>query len=603
MGDRVKLLEQIKNIPNKPGVYIFKDSSGQIIYVGKAKSLKSRVRSYFREDKDRWLLAKILTEKIDDFEFYVTDNEIEALILECNLIKKNKPVFNVRLIDDKSYPWLSITLNDEFPRAMITREAHKEGTKYYGPYTNAKAIRQTLDVLRKIFPVRTCRGLKPGRTNGSPCLNYHIKRCLGPCVGKVKKEEYLKIINEICLFLEGKEDQVVSDLENQMTDASGKLEYERAARLRNRIMAANQVLKKQRVVLSGNENQDIIGIINDEVTVIVKLFIVRQGKLIGNENFVLNFSHEDIISSFIKQYYISAASIPEKIVLPYKIEDQDLIENWLSGKKKKKVKIIVPKRGEKKKLLDLAVENAAYSFELYKVKKSHEVESINQTLRELKENLKLKDFPRRIECFDISTILGKESVGSMVVFEGGLPKSSKYRRFKIKWVEGQNDFAMMGEVIKRRFRRHLLSDKKFADKPDLIVVDGGKPQLKAALNSLSKLSIKGVSVIALAKKEEDIYIPDKSEPFSLPSCSQGLYLLKRIRDEAHRFAIAYHRDLRRKKMVRSIFDEIPGVGKKRKKKLMDYFKTSEAIKQAELDELKKVLPESIAENIYKFLQR
>ncbi len=602
MGDKVKLLEQIKNIPNKPGVYIFKDSSGQIIYVGKAKSLKNRVRSYFREDRNRWPLAKILTEKIADFEFYVTDNEIEALVLECNLIKKNKPVFNVRLIDDKSYPYLSIALNDEFPRVAITREIHKKGTKYYGPYTDAKAIRQTLDVLRKIFPVRTCRGLKPGRTNGSPCLNYHIKRCLGPCVGKVKKDEYLKIINEICLFLEGKEDQVVSDLESQMADASRKLEYEKAAGLRNRIMAVNQILKKQRVVLSGNENQDIIGTVNDKIIAIVELFVVRQGKLIGNEGFVLNFSHDDVISSFVKQYYISAASIPEKIVLPYKIEDQDLIENWLSCKKKKKIKIIVPKRGEKKKLLDLAMDNVVHSFELYKVKKSQEAENINQAIKELKEYLKLKDFPLRIECFDISTILGKESVGSMVVFEGGFPKTQKYRKFKIKWVEGQNDFAMMGEIIKRRVQRQL-SDKKFADKPDLIIVDGGRSQLKAALNSLSELGLKDVSVVALAKKKEDIYVPDKPEPLSLPLCSPGLYLLKRIRDEAHRFAITYHRDLRRKKMVKSIFDEIPGIGEKRKKKLIDYFKTPEAIKQAALDELKKVLPKSIAENVYKFLQR
>lgn len=618
-----QLLEQLKTVPDKPGVYVFKDALGKPLYIGKGRSLRKRMRSYFSKAHLCSPKTEIMLNRIADFDFYVTDNEVEALILECNLIKKNRPYFNVTLRDDKSYPFLAITLQDEFPRVMVTREIHRKGTKYYGPYTKAYAIRGTLDTLRHVFPVRTCRGSKPGKSTGSPCLNYHIERCLGPCTGQVSKEEYWKMVEQICLFLEGKQEQIIADLERQMKEAAEKLEFEKAAHFRNRLQAARHVLERQKIISSAREDQDVFAVATDEQDACVELFLIRQGKLIGSENFMLRKGAEDVLGSFLKQYYLTAASIPAKVLLPNEVEDRELLEEWLSQRRGSRVQILVPQRGERKKLVELAAENAIHVFELQKAKRDFERKRISQALVELKEHLSLSGIPNRIECFDISTIRGKESVGSMVVFENGRPKKQDYRKFKIKWVNGQNDFAMMQEVVKRRFSHlHGIPPNKsplppftkgglggitsggmggFASRPDLVIVDGGKPQLTAALSSLKALGIGDVPVVALAKREEELHLPDYPEPISLPLFSEGLYLVKRIRDEAHRFAITYHRGLREKRLTESILDEIPGIGPKRKKQLIEYFRTPQRVHQASLKELGKILPLATARQVYEFL--
>ncbi|MDI6690128.1 MAG: excinuclease ABC subunit UvrC [Actinomycetota bacterium] len=608
MTSQKALLEQLKMVPDKSGVYVFKDAQGKVLYIGKGRSLRKRMRSYFQKIHTYSPKIQAMVDRIADFDIYVTDSEVEALILECNLIKRYRPSFNINLRDDKSYPCLAITLNDAFPRVMVTRKLGIEGAKYFGPYTKAHAIRDTLDTLRRIFPVRACKGKEPGKSSGSPCLNFHIKRCLGPCTGKVSREEYRKMIDQICLFLEGKQEQVIEQLQREMKEAAEKLEFEKAARLRNRIRAAQHVLERQRIISSTKEDKDVIALFAREDAACVEVFFIRGGKLIGSESFILDkdehVSEKELLTSFVKQFYLTTTFVPRYILLQDEIEDAELIEEWLTKKRGKKVEIKVPKRGEKRSLVALAIDNARHAFELLKIKRRLEKERALKALAELKEQLDLSEFPYRIECFDISTIRGRQSVGSMVVFENGRPKNKDYRKFKIKWVTGQDDFAMMAEVIKRRFARYLEGKEgRFGIKPDLVIVDGGKPQLSAALKSLTELGIEDIPVIALAKREEEIYLPNRPEPISLLAFSLSLRLIQRIRDEAHRFALSYHRSLREKAMVKSIFDRIPGIGEKRKKFLLEHFGSPEAIYKASLEELKTVpkLPSKVAHVVYRFL--
>jgi len=606
-----ELLEQLKTVPDKPGVYVFKDASGKIIYVGKARSLKKRMRSYFQKTSSSSPKAKLMVEKIADLDFYLTHSEVEALILECNLIKEYHPDFNISLRDDKSYPSLAITLADDFPRIAVTRKLGIEGAKYFGPYTSAQAIRETLDTLRRIFPVRVCRGRVPGKQRGSPCLNYHIEKCLGPCTGQVDRGEYRKMINRICLFLEGKQERVISQLEKEMKEAAKELEFEKAARLRNRIQAGKQVLEKQKIISKSTEDRDVFGLFSNAEFVCFEVFFVRGGKLMGSESFILDrdeqVSEAEFFSSFLKQFYLRAAFVPRTVILPGEITDQEIIEKWLTERRGKRVNLIVPKRGEKKKLVELAKENTQASLELLRLKKEFQKERTMKALAQLKEELKLPVFPYRIECFDISTIGGKESVGSMVVFENGEARNQDYKRFKIKSVDGQDDFAMMAEVIKRRFAKHKQeaenAGSKFGVRPDLVVVDGGKPQLSAALKSLDELDLEGIPVIAIAKREEEIYLPFAFKPISLPRSSPGLKLIQAIRDEAHRFAIGYHRGLREKRVTESVLDQIPGVGDRRKQILIQHFGTPKAVLEAGLQELMDVphLPATVAHDIYVYL--
>lgn len=611
MTSKKRLLEEINKVPDKCGVYLFMDTQNNPLYVGKARFLKQRMKSYFKPSHPHSPKTSMMIKQVANFDFYLTDNEVEALILEFNLIKKYRPPFNIYLRDDKSYPYLAINLEDEFPRVMITRAAHKKGVKYYGPYTKAQAIRETLDSLRKIFPVRTCRGKKPGRPDSSPCLNYHIKRCLGPCIGKVSVEEYDYMIRNIMLFLEGRQNQVIKELGEGMAQASRELNFELAANLRNRLNTARQVLKKQKMLLPEKKDFDVITFLRDDCLVWAEVFQVRQGMLVGSENFAYEVKKEEkseaLLVSFIKQFYMKTSLTPREIFLPFELEEKSLIEQWLEKEAKGKVKIIVPQRGKKKDLMKLAERNAQYGLEMYKSKRKYEQRKAYQAIAGLQKALKLTSPPYRIECYDVSALRGKQSVGAMVVFQDGYPEKSSYRKFKIRKVLGQDDFSMMKEIVERRFLKFLenqgKSRSKFGKKPDLIVVDGGRPQLSAARETLEKLKIKDIPVAALAKKEEQIYTENQSQPLSLPWESLSLQLIRRIRDEAHRFAIAYHRGLREKKMVRSFLDTIPGIGSIRKKELINHFKTPRMVKSASLEELSEVngISKKLAQKIYSHL--
>jgi excinuclease ABC subunit C len=601
MTTREKLEEQLKKVPDKPGVYVFKDPAGRILYIGKGGSLRKRMRSYFQKEPYS-PKTQVMINKTADFDIYVTENEVEALILEASLIKKNRPTFNVTFRDDKSYPFLAITVGDKFPRVAVTREIHRPGTVYYGPYTKAYAIRETLDTLRRVFPIRNCSGTKFARHKArkSPCLEYHIKRCPGPCADLVSSEDYRVLVDRIRAFLEGKQDDVLEELQREMKEAAVNLEFERAARIRDRLEAARHVLERQRIVSETRQDQDVLAVAENEQFACVQLMAIRQGKLVESENFVMNRGSGDVLSSFVKQYYMASSTIPPRMLLPYPAEDQALLADWLTQKRGSRVELKVPQRGDKKDLVQLAEENALHALELERTKHEYEKQKAEKALTQLKDYLGLPRLPRRIECFDVSTIMGRESVGSMVVFEEARPKRQGYRRFKIKWVPGMNDYAMMQEIITRRFSRGV-EETQFATPPDLVLVDGGKPQLSATLSALKSLNIESVPVAALAKREEELYLPDRTEPISLPSFSEGLYLVKRVRDEAHRFAITYHRELREKRMVRSIFDEIPGVGEQRKKMLIRQFGSAKRVLEASLAELEELLPDAVALRIYRYL--
>ncbi len=603
MQNRSRLVEQLKSVPADPGVYIYHDSDGRVIYVGKAKSLRTRMRSYFNSG-DHSPKTRALIERIADFEFYVTGSEIEALVLEANLIKKYRPAFNVSYRDDKSYPYIAITWQDDYPRVMITREHHRRGMKYYGPYTSVQAVRETFDTLRRIFSFRTCKRGKPGKSTGSPCLNYHIKRCLGPCIGAVSKGKYRAMIEKVEMFLEGNPEPVISQLEAEMNDASARLEFEHAARARDRLEAARLVLQKQKIVSETGEDFDILGLSIDGAIGCINLSVVRGGKLIGSKNFILDRgkSNEDILSAFIKQNYINSTSIPPQVLVPTGVEDGGLIEELLGSLRGTKVSLKVPRRGNKRELLDMAAANAQYALSMSIMKHSWEKEASARVLEALTADLGLLGLPKRIECFDISTIYGRNSVGSMVVFKDGRPFKDDYRKFKIAYVEGMNDFAMMREVVSRRFEHQKAKlDPSFSDMPDLVIVDGGKPQLSAAISALQETGFNDVPVFGLAKREEEIYAPGLSKPIRLDRDSDSLKLMQRIRDEAHRFAITYHRRLRGKAMVESTLDKIPGVGEGRKRLLLKHFGSPGAIAEASLEELETVpaLPGIIAERVYR----
>jgi len=580
-----KLRFKAKIAPEKAGVYIFKNGRGEILYVGKAKNISKRVSSYFSRLLDRKTAEMV--SKAADVDFIITDNEVEALILENNLIKKNQPPYNIMFKDGKSYPYLAITLADKFPRVMITRDTHKKGVKYYGPYTSVRALRATLDTIRRIFTVRTCKTLKPGKKTGYPCLNYHIERCLGPCTGKVDEGLYGQVIKQVIDFLEGKPQKVIASLTAQMQTASNDMEFEKAARIRNRIIAAKKMMDKQKMVSDNGEDQDIIGIAIDEDLFSVEIFNIRGGKLIDtNDFFVKKGLEEDTLASFLKQYYSRAGFIPKNVILPQAISEQDIFANWLREQTKMATKIVVPQRGKKKRLVELANTNASHFLEMNKKKLNVEAQRTLEMLKELSDLLGIP-IPQRIECFDISNIGGTDAVGSMVVFLEGWPAKDQYRRFKIYKTQGPNDFAMMKEVISRRLKNLVESQKSsFKEKPDVIIVDGGKPQLSAALSALSDYTL-SIPVIAIAKKQEELYIQDKN-PVVLESGSRILHLIQQLRDEAHRFAVSYHRKLRSKRLSVSALDGIIGIGEKRKQLLLKEFGSLANIRKLSVGRLQQV---------------
>ena len=600
--DHPLLKDKLQTLPTKPGVYLMKDQQGQVIYVGKSVNLRHRVRSYFQASASHSPKLHRLIYHIADFDFIVTDSEIEALILECNLIKEHRPKYNIRLKDDKRYPYIKITWQEDYPRIIVTRRMERDGARYFGPLTDVRAVHQTLDMLRRLFPYLTCKREITGQDTRA-CLYYHIGRCAGPCIGAVSKEEYRALIKRICLFLEGKAEEIVADLQAQMTSAAEALDFERAAALRDQIRAVERVTKQQKIALAVGKDEDVIALARENDDTCVQVFFIRQGKLIGREYFILDGTAEEdeaqIVASFVKQFYDEAAYVPMKIILPTNVEEAMIIESWLRSKRGSKVKLHAPKRGRGKELVQMAAENAAETLASLRAQWLLDEGRSVEALAQLQEHLGLDEAPTRIEGYDISNIQGTAATGSMVVFVKGVPRKSDYRRFRIRTVEGADDYAMMKEVLRRRFKRAIegraAEEGKGADVwtvlPDLIIVDGGKGQLNAALEVLEEHGLKDeVPAIGLAKKQEEIFLsedfrPGRSEPLVLPRDSQGLYLLQRVRDEAHRFAIGYHRQLRAKKSLASILEEIPGIGPRRRQALLKHFGSIEAIRQASVEEL------------------
>jgi len=604
------LQEKIQVLPNKPGVYLMKNSEDEIIYVGKAVSLKKRVRSYFRSTRHDSAKTRALVKNVADIEYILTDSELEALILECNLIKEHRPKYNINLKDDKSYPYLKIT-NEDYPRVIVTRKVVKDGSRYFGPYTSATALRETMDLLKKLFLFRSCK--QTTFTNERPCLNFHIKRCLAPCVGRISKDQYNKIIKQVILFLEGKQEDLVIKLEKDMEKAAANLEFERAAQIRNQVQGIKQVIERQKIVSGGFEDQDVMAIARGFNETCVQVFFVRGGKLIGRENYFLQgtdgINRRKVLESFIKQYYIQQDFVPREILVETELSEVKVLEEWLSNKRGNKVYIKVPKRGERKDLVDLVGKNALETIQRVELEKQQKKSMTEDAVMELQKELGLAKPPLRIECYDISNTQGAESVASMVVFEGGKPKKDQYRRFKIKTVEGPDDFASMYEVISRRFKNareekvDARSKSKFSVLPDLVIIDGGKGQLQVARKAMVEQEYDHIPTYGLAKKEEWLFTQGQRDPIILPRSSKALYLLQRIRDEAHRFAVTYHRSLRGKRNLASILDDIPGIGKKRKQSLLKHFGSFKKIQEASIEKLLEVdgINQKVAESIYDYL--
>lgn len=593
---------QLKILPEKPGVYLMKNYLGEIIYVGKAKILKNRVRQYFRNSKNHSEKVKAMVKNIAEFEYIVTDSEMEALILECNLIKKYSPKYNISLKDDKFYPFIKITTNEDFPRVFVTRNFARDGNKYFGPYTNGAAVYETINLIRKVFPIRTCKkaiveGGEPTRT----CLNFHIGKCNGPCGGYVSKGDYSKIINSVIDILNGKDKEITKELKRKMEEASMKLEFEKAASYRDKILAIEALVQKQKMFKVTDEDEDFINIYSDEKDSCIQIFFLRGGKITGREHFMIeNTALEnpaDVISQFIVNFYSGATKIGKTIYVP-EVSDKEVLEEFLSVKRESKVILKVPQKGDKKSMLDMVRENAKITLEQFKEKIVMEKEINNIALNELRNVLSLDELPHRIEAYDISNIQGVDSVGSMIVFEDGKAKNSNYRRFRIKTVKGANDYDSMREILERRFshglreikeiqeRELIFSNGKFSNFPDLIMMDGGKGQVNIALDVLKKLDI-DIPVCGLVKddKHQTRGIIYNNEEIIINRSSNLMQLIRRIQDEVHRFAITYHRSLRDKRTLHSILDDIPYIGAKRRKELLMKFGSVEKVKKATLEEL------------------
>lgn len=613
------LEEKLKKLPDSPGVYLMKDGQDNIIYVGKAISLKNRVRQYFQSSKNHTSKVRVMVENIRDFEYIMTDSELEALILECNLIKKYRPKYNVLLKDDKDYPYIKITMEEDYPRVIMTRTVEKDKNLYFGPYGSTKVVRDTIEVIKRLFPVRTCnKNLNSIKEGDRPCLYYYIDQCQGPCQGNIAKEDYREVIRDVCRLLDGKYEDLIEELRIKMEVAAEELNFEKAANLRDKINSVEKVMEKQKIISLDMLDQDVIAIALGEKESVVQMFFIRNGKLTGSEQFILNTENandlREILSSFIKQFYLTATFIPKEVLLQQEIEEALIIERWLTSKRGNRVYIKIPQRGDKKKLVDMALKNAMEALENLQQRVTLERARTIGASEELAQELDLSYVPTRVEAFDISNTQGRDSVASMVVFEKGKPSKSDYRRFKIRGIEGPDDYASMAQVIDRRFKRGLEEKArlksqgkdphggKFSKFPDLILIDGGPGQLKAALGSLKELGIDYIPVISLAEKFEEVYTPESETPMVFPKDSLGLQLLQRIRDEAHRFAITYHRSLRGKNNIRSILEDIPDIGPSRRRALLRHFKSIEAIREADLEELIKVegMNRRAAQNIMEY---
>lgn len=595
--------DNIKNalavLPEKPGVYLMHDASGKVIYVGKAVVLKNRVRSYFRNLASHTPKVKAMVAKIAEIETIVTSSEVEALILECNLIKKYRPRYNISLKDDKTYPYLKVTMQEDFPRLYVTRRQLRDGARYYGPYADAGAMHATVKLLRSMFPLRTCRKMNPDR----PCLNYHIKRCLAPCAGYISKADYHKMIKSVCMVLDGRTTELERDLKQQMQEAADNYAFEEAARLRDQLQAVARLNEAQKAVTNNGGDMDIFGLGQDMTGLCVQLFFVRKGKLIGRDNFFMpdgGDTPQEVMTAFVKQYYNEATFIPKEVVLPYLPEEEEkqLIETWLADKAQRRVELLLPQRGVKKDLLKLANENAVKLLNERLRKGSLSLKNDLQAAEELQQALGLEHPLERMDCFDISHTQGSETVASMVVFRNGTSSKKDYRRYKIVSAEGKpDDFKSMQEVVYRRYR-------DYEDLPSLVVIDGGKGQLSSALEVIRGLGLDDLPVVGLAKREEEIFKPHQSESIMLDREGAALHLIQRIRDEAHRFAITYHRKLRGKRNLVSVLDHVEGIGSKRRQELWKAFKTLDAMRAASVEELAAVegMNHAAAQTLYDFFR-
>ena len=606
--------ERLKALPTKPGVYLFRDAGGRVLYVGKAKSLRPRVRSYFQRTTDSRATIQQLPERVDDVEVIVTGTEVEALHLEQNLVKRHRPPFNVRLRDDKSFPYIAVTVEDEYPRVMFTRERHRRGVVYFGPYANAKKVRETLDVLNRAFQFRPCEGPKPGRHSGIPCLDFHIDRCHAPCVGYISPQAYAEIVDGVVQFLSGDTEPIQERLEERMREAAANERFEEAARLRNRLFSVRHLVERQAADKRAVGTVDVLGIALDRDRGAVQIFPLREGKMIDRYSFHLeNVAGQDVttvLEEFCVEYYGGTPSIPPQVIVPRDAGDLSALQQFLSDRRGARVEVRAAERGEKRRLQELAAENARLALASEAATSEQKRLRRVEALEELREALNLESLPIRIECFDISNIQGQEPVGSMVVFQDAMPKKAHYRKFAVRSLEGQDDFAAMAEVVSRRFAR--LSDatadeydESFGATPNLVVIDGGKGQLSAALAAMQRFDLPRVAVIALAKREEEVFVPGQAHAVRLSAHNPGLQLLQRVRDEAHRFAVGFHRQRRSTRSFESIFDTLRGVGPARRRAILAHFGSPEAFLAATQEELEGVpeLPPKTARAIYAQLHK
>ena len=597
--------EQLKKLPAEPGVYLMKDKFDNIIYVGKAVSLKNRVRQYFQSSKNHTSKVKSMVKSIAKFEYIITDSELEALILECNLIKQYRPKYNVLLRDDKTYPYIKVTINEEYPRVLKVRKILKDKAKYFGPYTNITSVNDTLEIIRDIYPIRTCNIdiEKAIKNNVRPCLNFHIKKCIGPCTGNNFKEDYNKMIDEIILFLSGKEDKLIELLKDKMNKCAMDFNFEDAAMYRDKIKSLEDMIQKQKIdATSLDLNQDIIAMATTDNEACVQIFFVRNGKIVGREHFILegvmDNSKSSILSSFIKQFYIEQEYIPKEIIIEYDIEDRFIIEEWLSSKKSQKVSITVPLKGDKKNLVDMVYKNAVEYLEKFSNINKRKYEKSIGALEELKNILSLEKIPKRIESFDISNIQGVDSIGSMIVLTNGKKDKKEYRRYKIKTVIGSNDYDSMAEIVERRL--------KYGNFPDLILLDGGKGQVSSVKKVLDKYNVE-IPLWGMYKddKHKTKGLISQEKEIKLDKTTNLYRFVASIQEEVHKYAISYHRSLRNKSLTKSILDDIQGIGEKRKKALLNHFKDIEAIKKATINEILEVegMNKSSSESVYNFFRR
>ncbi len=614
--------ESIKHLPDSPGVYIFRDSHGEVIYVGKSGSLTKRVRSYFTGSTAGNPRLAQLRRRAKSVEVITTANEVEALLLESNLIKRYRPVFNIILKDDKSYPYLAISVQEKFPRVTFERGRRRKGVLYYGPFTSPQAVRETVDILRKAFPFRDCRGPEPGKSTGKPCLDYHIKLCSGPCIDAVNEADYRTTIGEVMRFLEGRYDTIVRELERKMSEQAKREDYEGAARSRDALRALYLILEKQQAYSIKGGDTDAVGVDCDELDACITIFYVRGGKLMGKRDFLMQRAPEvepgETLAGFLTEFYSEATYIPSEILLSEEVGEgeREVLSEWLSGRKGKRVHVLYPQRGEKKRMALRSAENAREALRMHRLKRSADLNWVSRAVNDLTKQLALPSVPYRIECYDISNLGPTDAVGSMVVFEGGFPLRRDFRKFRIKGVEGQDDFAMMAEVLRRRLAKLPAWDavtdgeapsarNSFNKRPDLILLDGGKGQLGAVVPVLRELGLADIPLASLAKRMEEVYRPGKGEPVVLPRGSEALYLLQRVRDEAHRYAVEYHRTLRDQGIRKSALDDIPGVGEVRKKKLLSHYGSIKKIAAASREELAGLsfLDRRAAGNIYEHFRK